>query len=229
MPVMRQKIAEHMLASRRTSAHVTTIFEVDLTSIRELRSFFGERFEERSGARLTYLPFIIQAVARSLRKFPVLNASVEGKNVRFRGHVNIGIAVALENGLVVPVIRQADAKDLVALARAVQDLARRARSKELVPDEVKDGTFTITNPGVFGSIIGTPIIHQPQVAILCVGAVVKRPVVLPGTDAIAVRSMAHFSLTFDHRLIDGAIGDRFLGDVKSTLENASIDALAGLK
>lgn len=229
MSVMRQRISDHMLLSRRTSAHVTTIFEVDMTPLRELKRSLGPRFEERHRARLTYLPFITRAVCKSLKKHPELNASIEGRNVHFHGVVNIGVAVALDGGLIVPVIREADRKTLVELALAVNDVARRARSKELHPEEVQGGTFTITNPGVFGSLIGTPIINQPQVAILCIGAIQKRPVVLPENDAIAVRSMAYFSLTFDHRLIDGAMADRFLAHVKGTLEHADFEGLSGMK
>jgi 2-oxoglutarate dehydrogenase E2 component (dihydrolipoamide succinyltransferase) len=219
MSVMRARIAEHMIASRRTSAHVSTIFEVDMTAIEARRASLLGKFEAEHGVKLTYLPFIIEAVAAKLQRFPLLNASVEGNNVRFHGKVNIGVAVALDDGLIVPVIRDADAKDLLELARAVVDLAGRARSKKLHPDEVQGGTFTITNPGVFGSLIGTPIIHQPQVGILCVGAIKRRPVVLPETDAIAIRSMAYLSLSFDHRLIDGAVADRFMAEVVAALEN----------
>ena len=218
MSVMRQRIAEHMVSSRRTSAHVTSVFEVDMTAVRSLKDSVAKDFEERHRARITYLPFIISAAASGLRRFPALNASVEGKNVRYHARVNIGVAVALDQGLIVPVIPDADSKSIVDLTRSVNDLARRAREKQLKPEEVQGGTFTITNPGVFGSMIGTPIINQPQVGILCIGAVTKRAVVLPETDAIAIRSMAFLSLTFDHRLVDGATADRFLSDVKSTLE-----------
>jgi 2-oxoglutarate dehydrogenase E2 component (dihydrolipoamide succinyltransferase) len=218
MSVMRQRIAEHMVASRRTSAHVTSVFEVDMTAVRALKEELGPVFEDRHRAKLTYLPFIIHAACRSLRRFPALNASIEEKNVRYHARIHTGIAVALETGLIVPVILDADRKSILDLARAAGDLAARARGKQLRPEEVQGGTFTITNPGVFGSLIGTPIINQPQVAILCVGAVEKRPVVLAETDAIAVRSMAYLSLTYDHRLVDGATADRFLADLKTGLQ-----------
>ena len=221
MSVMRQRIAEHMVLSRKTSAHVTSVFEVDMTGVRALKDSLLAEFEERHKTRLTYLPFIVQATARALLRFPLLNASVEGKNIHCHGDVNMGIAVALDDGLIVPVIRKAHGKGILSLAKAVNDLAQRARSKQLKPEEVQGGTFTITNPGVFGSLIGTPIINQPQVGILCVGAIQKRPVVLSDTDAIAIRSMAYLSLTFDHRLVDGAVADRFLAEVKSTLEGTS--------
>ncbi len=223
LSVMRQRIAEHMVLSRRTSAHVSSIFEVDMTLIRALKSSLARQYEEKHQVKLTYMPFILHAVAQALTKFPVLNASIDGKNVHYHGAVNIGVAVALEEGLIVPVVHDADRKDLAALARSVSDLAKRARAKQLKPDEVQGGTFTVTNPGVFGSLMGTPIINQPQVGILCVGAITKRAVVLPDTDAIAVRSMAFFSLTFDHRLVDGSVADRFLAEVKSELEGVGED------
>jgi pyruvate dehydrogenase E2 component (dihydrolipoamide acetyltransferase) len=223
LSVMRQRIAEHMVLSRRVSAHVSSIFEVDMTAVRALKDRPAPERGSRAGLKLTYMPFILQAVARGLRRFPQLNASIEGKNVHYHGQINVGIAVALDDGLIVPVIHSVDSQELYSLARAVGDLAQRARTKQLKPEEVQGGTFTITNPGVFGSLIGTPIINQPQVGILCVGAVTKRPVVLPGTDAIAVRSMAYFSLSFDHRLVDGAVADRFLAEVKAQLEAARLE------
>jgi len=225
LSVMRQRIAEHMVLSRRTSPHATTLFEVDMTAVRQLKDWLAPQLRERHQVHLTYMPFMVQAVARALRRHPALNASLEGRNVRFHASINLGIAVALEHGLVVPVIRDADKLDILGLAQALNSLARRARSKELVPEDVRGGTFTITNPGVFGSLLGMPIIHQPQVAILCVGAVQKRPVVLPGTDAITVRSMAYLSLTFDHRLIDGAMADKFMAQIKSTLESGSFTGI----
>ena len=229
MSVMRERIAEHMVSSRRTSAHVTSVFEVDMTAVRALRDSLAAE-AEKSGVKLTYLPFIARAATDELRRFPALNASIEGKNVRYHGKVHLGVAVALDDGLIVPVVRDADSRSVPDLARAMADLAGRARSRALSPEEVRGGTFTITNPGVFGSLIGTPIIHQPQVAILCVGAVEKRPVVLPGTDAIAVRSMAYLSLSYDHRLIDGAVADRFMASVKGTLETSDFeDALGDLR
>ena len=218
MTVMRQKIAEHMVLSRRTSAHVSSVFEVDLTLVRALKDALAAEYQEKHKTKLTYLPFILRAVAQALREFPLLNASVEDQRIHYHGDVNLGVAVALEEGLIVPVIPKADQKDLPALARAVQELAQKARSKQLRPEDVQGGTFTVTNPGVFGSLIGTPIIHQPQVAILCIGAVQKRVVVLEESDAIAIRSMAYFSLSFDHRLIDGAVADRFMARLKAMLE-----------
>jgi len=222
MTVMRQRIAEHMVASRRTAAHVSTIFEVDLTEVRKSKDSLSPGFAEKHGVKLTYLPFVLSAVSKALRKHPKLNASIEGKSIRYHGEVNLGIAVALDDGLIVPVVRRADRLDLEGLARAVGDLAQRARSKQLKPEEVQGGTFTVTNPGVFGSLIGTPIISQPQVAILCLGAVTKRPVVLEETDAIAIRSMAYLSLSFDHRLIDGAVADRFMAELKTLLETPTV-------
>ena len=222
MSVMRQRVAEHMIASRRASAHVSTIFEVDMTEVRARKDSLAKEYEKLHAVKLTYMPFIVQAVTRGLRKVPELNSSVEGENVRYHAQINVGIAVALDEGLIVPVIQEADKGTLVNVARSINDLALRAREKRLQPAEVQGGTFTITNPGVFGSLIGTPIINQPQVGILCVGAIQKRPIVLPDTDAIAVRSMAFFSLSFDHRLIDGSIADRFMAEVKSVLESGSL-------
>jgi pyruvate dehydrogenase E2 component (dihydrolipoamide acetyltransferase) len=222
MSAMRQRIAEHMLASRRASAHVSTIFEVDMTEVRARKDSLAKEYKKLHAVKLTYMPFIVQAVARGLTKFPALNASVEGKNVRYHAQINVGIAVALDEGLIVPVVQQADKGTLVDIARSINDLALRAREKRLQPAEVQGGTFTITNPGVFGGLIGTPIINQPQVGILCIGAIQKRPIVLPDTDTIAARSMAFFSLSFDHRLIDGAVADRFLAEVKSILESGSL-------
>ena len=222
MSIMRQRVAEHMLASQRTSAHVSTIFEVDMTEVHARKNSLAKEYESLHSVKLTYMPFIVQAVSRGLRKFPELNASVEGENVRYHRQINMGIAVALEKGLIVPVIQGADRGTLVDLARSINDLALRAREKRLLPAEVQGGTFTITNPGVFGGLIGTPIINQPQMGILYVGAIQKRPVVLPGTDAITARSMAFFSLSFDHRLIDGSVADRFMAEVKSVLESGSL-------
>lgn len=215
---MRRKIAEHMIASRRTSAHVASVFEVDMTNIMKMREQSRARFEQRNGTKLTMTPFFIKAAVEALKAFPALNASIDGDNVLYKKDINIGIAVALDWGLIVPVIKNADEKNLLGLSRSVNDLATRARSKQLKPDEVAGGTFTITNPGVFGSLFGTPIINQPQVAIMGVGAIVKRPMVT-ADDAIAIRSMAYFSISFDHRLIDGAVADQFMAHVKKTLEN----------
>ena len=223
MTAMRRNIAEHMIHSRRTSAHVTTIFEVDMTAIVKLRKEQADEFKRREGFKLSLTPFFVKGVADTLKDFPILNASIVGNDIVYKKEINLGVAVALDWGLIVPVIRQALSKTLVGLAREVADLSHRARQKKLSPDEVGGGTFTLTNPGVFGSLIGTPIINQPQVAILCVGAITKRAVVI--NDAIAIRSMAYLSLTFDHRLIDGAMADRFLSSLKVRLEGWS-DAIA---
>jgi pyruvate dehydrogenase E2 component (dihydrolipoamide acetyltransferase) len=221
MSKMRQLISDHMVVSRRTSAHVTSVFEVDLTRVARIRSKKQAEFSASSGQRLSYLPFIIRAVVDGLKAFPALNASVAGSNVIYRKQYNIGIAVALDWGLIVPVIKHADDLSLVGVTRALNDLASRARSKRLQPEEVQDGTFTITNPGVFGSLLGTPIINQPQVAIMGVGAIEKRPKVITGSDGedtIAIRTCSYFSISFDHRLIDGAVADEFLAFVKKRLE-----------
>ncbi len=216
MSVMRKRIAEHMVASRRTSAHVHSVFEVNFTRVAQVRDARKAEFE-RAGAKLTYLSFIIKAAVDALREMPVVNASIDGENVVYHQAVNIGIAVALDWGLIVPVIRNADEKNLLGLSRAVADLAARARAKQLKPEEVQGGTFTITNPGVFGALLGTPIINQPQVAILGVGAIEKRPVVVD--DAIAIRPMAYLTLGYDHRLIDGAVADQYMSIMKRTLEH----------
>jgi pyruvate dehydrogenase E2 component (dihydrolipoamide acetyltransferase) len=226
MTKMRQLISDHMVASRRTSAHVTSVFEVDLTRVARIRAKKQAEFSASSGQRLSYLPFIIRAVVEGLKAFPVLNASVAGSNVVYRKQYNIGIAVALDWGLIVPVIKHAEDLSLVGVTRALNDLAARARSKRLQPEEVQDGTFTITNPGVFGSLMGTPIINQPQVAIMGVGAIEKRPKVISGPDGedtIAIRTCAYFSISFDHRLIDGAVADEFLAFVKKRLETLPED------
>jgi len=217
MTAMRKKIAERMVLSKHTSPHVTSVFEVDMTHIHRLRERNKREFEAQHGAKLTFLPFIVKSVVDTLRAWPALNASIEGDNIIYKKHYHIGIAVALDWGLIVPVIRHAEEKNLIGLARSISDLANRARAKQLKPDEVMGGTFTITNYGSFGSLIGTPIINQPQVAILGVGAVVKRPVVTED-DAIAIRHMSYLSLTFDHRLIDGAVADQFMSQLKRTLE-----------
>ena len=219
MTAMRRSIAEHMISSRRTSAHVTSIFEVDMTAVLRLKEAKGDEFARREGFKLSLTPFFVKGVVDSLKDFPILNASVAGNDIVYKKDINLGVAVALDWGLIVPVIRQAQQKTLAGLARELADLSHRARRKQLSPDEVQGGTFTLTNPGVFGGLIGTPIINQPQVAILCVGAVTKRAVVI--NDAIAIRSMAYLSLTFDHRLIDGAVADRFLSGLKARLEGWS--------
>jgi pyruvate dehydrogenase E2 component (dihydrolipoamide acetyltransferase) len=222
MSVMRKKIAEHMVLSRRTSAHVTTVYEIDMTRIARLRDQYKDQFQERTGTKLTFMPFIFQAVIRGLRKFPIFNAQVSGDQIIYKRDINLGMAVALDWGLIVPVIKRADDLSISGLARIANDLADRARTKQLKPDEVTGGTFTITNPGVFGGLFGTPIINQPQLAILGVGKIEKRPRVIStpeGEDYIAIRSMAYFALSFDHRVIDGADAERFLAFVKEELEN----------
>ena len=218
---IRKITADHMIMSRRISAHVTSFFEVDYSRVAELRRKHKAAYAER-GVNLTYLAFITKACAEQLRKHPVVNAAVSGDSIIYRGDVNIGIAVALEWGLIVPVVKRADELSLGGLARAINDLGERARAKKLSPDEIQRGTFTITNPGVFGSYAGAPIINQPQVAILGVGAIEKRPkvVTLPdGTDTIAIRTMGMVSMSYDHRVVDGADADRFLADVKRALED----------
>ena len=228
MTKMRALISDHMVLSRRTSAHVTSVFEVDLTRIARIRAKKRAEFEAASGQRLSYLPFIIKATVDGLRQFPTVNASLAGTDVIYRKQYNIGIAVALEWGLIVPVIKHADELSLVGITKQLNDLANRARAKRLKPEEVEEGTFTITNPGVFGSLMGTPIINQPQVAIMGIGAIEKRPKVIAGPDGedtIAIRTCSYFSLSFDHRLIDGAVADEFLAFVKKQLETFPETAL----
>jgi pyruvate dehydrogenase E2 component (dihydrolipoamide acetyltransferase) len=216
---IRKLTAEHMVMSRRVSPHVNTIFEIDYTRVAQLRSKVKKDYAER-GVNLTYLAFIAKAVADGLRKHPVVNSAVAGESTILRRDINLGIAVALDWGLIVPVVKRADELSLVGLARAINDLGERARTKKLSPDEVQKGTFTITNPGVFGSMIGTPIINQPQAAILCVGAIEKQPAVITvdGTDTLAVRTRGLLSLAFDHRIVDGADADRFMAEVKKQLQ-----------
>jgi pyruvate dehydrogenase E2 component (dihydrolipoamide acetyltransferase) len=223
MSAMRKAIAEHMVMSKRTSAHVTTIHKVDMTRVEKVRQKHKADFQARYGLSLTYLPFITRAAVEGLGAYPLLNASIDGTNIVYHNEINIGIAVALENGLIVPVIRGADEKNVLGLQRAIADLAARARARQLKPDEVQGGTFSITSFGGFGSVIATPVINQPQVAILGVGVVEKQPVVID--DAIAIRSICYLSLSFDHRLIDGALADQFTGKVKSVLENWSDEVL----
>jgi 2-oxoglutarate dehydrogenase E2 component (dihydrolipoamide succinyltransferase) len=221
MSVMRKKIAEHMTFSKQTSAHVTSVYEIDMTNVARFRDKNKAEFNQRYGTKLTFMPFIFQAVNQALRKFPVVNAQVSGDSIIYKGDINLGMAVALDWGLIVPVIKKADTLSLSGLALAANDLADRARTKKLMPDEVQGGTFTITNPGVFGGLFGTPIINQPQVAILCVGTIEKRPKVLTspdGDDYIAIRQMAYFALTYDHRIVDGADGEKFLSFMKEYLE-----------
>jgi 2-oxoglutarate dehydrogenase E2 component (dihydrolipoamide succinyltransferase) len=221
---MRAKIAEHMVFSKRTSAHVTTVHKVDMTRVAKMRARNKAEVQSRYGFSLTFLPFVTRAAAEALRAFPIVNSSIEGTNILYHNDINIGIAVALENGLIVPVIRNADEKTVLGLQRAIVDLSTRARSRQLKPDEVQGGTFSITNFGSFGSVFATPVINQPQVAILGCGAVTKEPVVTED-DAIAIRSMAYLALTFDHRLIDGALADQFTARVKAALENWSEEVL----
>ena len=221
MSVMRKKIAEHMVLSRRTSAHVTTVYEIDMTRVARLREQHRNTFYERTGTKLTFMPFIFEAVIKGLRKFPIFNAQVTGEQIIYKQDINLGMAVALDWGLIVPVIKRADDLSISGLARVANDLADRARTKQLKPDEVTGGTFTITNPGVFGGLFGTPIINQPQLAILGVGKIEKRAKVMTtddGEDFIGIRWMAYFALSFDHRVIDGADAERFLAFVKEELE-----------
>jgi 2-oxoglutarate dehydrogenase E2 component (dihydrolipoamide succinyltransferase) len=220
LSVMRKKIAHHMVVSKQTSAHVTTVFEVDFTAIDKLRRHHKESYGSR-GVKLTYMPFVVQAILTGLREFPILNASMDENNIVYHRDLNIGIAVALDWGLIVPVLKQADEKNTLGLARAINDLGERARTKKLSPDDVQGGTFTITNPGIYGGLFGTPIINQPQVAILGVGGVKKRPVVVETKegDVIAIRSMCYLALTFDHRLIDGAVADQFMARVRQVIES----------
>ncbi len=223
MTLMRKKIAEHMMQSRRTSAHVTTVYEIDMTAIARLRDRHKNSFLERTGTKLTFMPFIFQAVNKALREFPIFNAQVSADQIIYKQDINLGMAVALDRGLIVPVIKRADDLSISGLARAANDLAERARTKQLKPDEVAGGTFTITNPGVFGGLFGTPIINQPQLAILGVGKIEKRAKVITsdeGDDYIAIRWMAYFALSFDHRVIDGSDAERFLAYIKEVLESA---------
>ncbi len=223
MSTMRIKIAEHMVMSKRTSAHVTTVHRVDMTKVAKMRERNKALFQSNYGFSLTYLPFIARASVVALRQYPLLNASLDGNNIIYHNEVNIGIAVALENGLIVPVIRGADEKNILGLQRSIVDLATRARSRQLKPEEVQGGTFSITNFGSNGSLIGTPVINQPQVAIMGVGTVDKTPVVID--DAIAIRYICHLSLSFDHRLIDGALADQYMTKVKQVLESWSEEVL----
>jgi pyruvate dehydrogenase E2 component (dihydrolipoamide acetyltransferase) len=217
MSVMRQRIAEHMVLSKRVSPHVYSVDEVDMTSIANLRVKMKAKFEDSSGTKLTYMPFFVRAAVEALRAFPTVNASVDGTNVVLHKECNIGIAVALDWGLIVPVIKNAEEKNFLGIARAMNDLADRARTKKLKPEEVAESTFSITNPGVFGGLFGLPVINQPNVAILGLGAIEKRPVVID--DAIAIRSMVYLTLSYDHRVVDGAIAHQFMGNIKHTLEN----------
>lgn len=225
MSIMRKKIAEHMIKSKSTSAHVTTVHKIDMTKIAKLRAKHKDEFQTRYGFGLTFLPFIARAASEALRAFPLINASIEGDNIIYHNEINMGIAVALDGGLglIVPVIKRADEMNIVGLQRSIVDLANRARGKQLKPDDISGGTFALTNFGSFGSIFATPVINQPNVAILGIGAIEKVPVVID--DAIAIRSQAHLALTFDHRLIDGALADQFCQKIKSILENFSEQVL----
>jgi pyruvate dehydrogenase E2 component (dihydrolipoamide acetyltransferase) len=219
LSVMRQRIAEHMVASKRVSAHVYSVDEIDMTRVATLRAKAKEEFEKRYETKLTFMPFFVKAAVAGLRAYPTLNASLDGTNVVLHKEINIGIAVALDWGLIVPVVKGADEKNLLGIQRNLNDLAERARSKKLKPEEVQEGTFSITNPGVFGGLFGLPVISQPNVGILGLGAIEKRPVVVD--DAIAIRSMCYVTLSYDHRVVDGAIAHQFLHKVKETLENWS--------
>jgi len=216
MSVMRRKIAEHMVLSKRTSAHVYSVFEVNYSKVDQIRKAKKDDYE-RTGAKLTYTSFIAQVIVDCLRRHKTLNASIDGDNVVYHHEINLGIAVALENGLIVPVVKGAGEKNILGLSRAIQDVADRARAKKLNPEEVHGGTFTITNPGNFGAQFGLPIINQPQVAILGVGTIEKRAVVID--DAIGIRTMGYLTLGYDHRLVDGAVADQFMADVKKGIEN----------
>ncbi len=223
MSVMRKKIAEHMTFSKQTSAHVTSVYEIDMTNVAKYRAAHQEEFQGKFGTKLTFMPFIFQAVTAAIREHRIVNSQVDGDQIIYKGNINLGMAVALDWGLIVPVIKNADTLSLPQLAVTANDLADRARGKKLNPDEVQGGTFTITNPGVFGGLFGTPIINQPQVAILCVGTIEKRTKVMTspdGDDYIAIRQMAYFALTYDHRVVDGADAEKFLAYLKKYLENA---------
>jgi len=217
MSTMRQRIAEHMVLSKRTSPHVYSIDEANVTEIATLRSKMKDRFERETGTKLTFMPFFIRAAVEALRAFPTVNSSVDGTNLVLHKECNIGVAVALDWGLIVPVIKSAEEKNFLGLARTLNDLAERARAKKLKPDEVAESTFSITNPGVFGGLMGLPVINQPNVAILGLGTIEKRPVVID--DAIGIRSMVYLTLSYDHRAVDGAVAHQFMGHIKKTLEN----------
>ena len=222
MTQMRKIIAQRMVESRRTSAHVHAMFEVDMTRIVNLRNKLKNSFEQRHGVRLTFMPFFVRAAIIALQQFPIVNASLEGESIRYHGHVNVGIAVALDWGLIVPVLKNADELNFLGLQRGITDLGERARSKKLMPQEVEGSTFTVTNPGQFGAVFGLPIINQPNVAIMGVGGITKMPLVVTdkeGNDSIAIRSVVHLTLGYDHRVIDGAVADQFMALVKKTLEN----------
>ncbi|MGA7189501.1 MAG: dihydrolipoamide acetyltransferase family protein, partial [Candidatus Acidiferrales bacterium] len=217
MSVMRQRIAEHMVLSKHVSPHVYSVDEADMTPIATLRAKMKNKFEETTGTKLTFMPFFVRAAVEALRAFPTVNSSVDGTNIVLHKECNIGIAVALDWGLIVPVIKNAEEKNFLGIARTMNDLAERARAKKLKPEEVAEGTFAITNPGVFGGLFGLPVINQPNVAILGLGTIEKRPVVID--DAIAIRSMVYLTLSYDHRVVDGAVAHQFMAKLKHTLEN----------
>jgi len=224
MTQMRKIIAQRMVESRRTSAHVHCMFEVDLTNIVRLRNKAKAGFEQRHGARLTFMPFFVRAAIIALQQFPIVNASVENESIRYHRHVNVGIAVALDWGLIVPVLKNADELNFLGLQRGITDLGERARNKKLMPQDVEGSTFTVTNPGQFGAVFGLPIINQPNSAIMGVGGISKQPLVVTdadGNDSISIRSVVHLTLGYDHRLIDGAVADQFMAFVKKVLENWS--------
>jgi pyruvate dehydrogenase E2 component (dihydrolipoamide acetyltransferase) len=226
MTNMRRIIAQRMIESRRTSAHVHCMFEVDMTRIVNLRNKVKSGFEQRNGARLTFMPFFVRAAIIGLQQFPIVNASLEGDGTRYHRHVNVGIAVALDWGLIVPVLKNADELNFLGLQRGITDLGERARNKKLKPEEVEGSTFTVTNPGQFGAVFGLPIINQPNSAIMGVGGITKMPLVVTdkdGADSIAIRSVVHLTLGYDHRIIDGAVADQFMAFVKKTLEGWSED------
>jgi len=219
MSTMRQRIAEHMVASKRVSPHVYSVDEIDMSKVAALRAKSKDEFEKRYETKLTYMPFFVKAAVAGLRAFPTMNASLDGTNVILHKEINIGMAVALDWGLIVPVIKNADEKNILGIQRNLNDLAERARTKKLKPEEVQESTFSITNPGVFGGLFGLPVINQPNVGILGLGAIEKRPVVI--NDSIAIRSMCYVTLSYDHRVVDGAVAHQFLHKVKETLENWS--------
>jgi pyruvate dehydrogenase E2 component (dihydrolipoamide acetyltransferase) len=226
MTNMRRIIAQRMIESRRTSAHVHCMFEVDMTRIVNLRNKLKSGFEQRNGARLTFMPFFVRAAIIGLQQFPIVNAFMEGDSIRYHRHVNVGIAVALDWGLIVPVLKNADELNFLGLQRGITDLGERARGKKLKPEEVEGSTFTVTNPGQFGAVFGLPIINQPNSAIMGVGGITKMPLVVTdkdGADSIAIRSVVHLTLGYDHRIIDGAVADQFMAFVKRTLEGWSED------
>jgi len=221
---MRRIIAQRMIESRRTSAHVHCMFEVDITNIVRLRNKTKAAFEQRHGARLTFMPFFVRAAIIALQQYPIVNASLDAETIRYHRHVNVGIAVALDWGLIVPVLKNSDELNFLGLQRGITDLGERSRNKKLKPEEVEGSTFTVTNPGQFGAVFGLPIINQPNSAILGVGGITKMPLVITdadGNDSIAIRSVVHLTLGYDHRLIDGAVADQFMALLKKTLENWS--------